>query len=331
MGNYVITLNKYGYDPFIDFIKAYAIVCVLIGHTFPYLNYLGYGLWAGMQVPLFILVQIFHVLKKDNPSFSLKRVLWRIYIPFLIIQTGIFITLTFCNSNIIIKTLIYRFVRGGGIGPGSYFPWIYLQIAVLLPFISQYITKSSLLKSAILSIIICEGCEVVVSLINLPDYIYRLLAIRYLFLFYLGYVLVKKGIIINIKTLTISLLSLATIIYFEYISVDDEPLFFNTAWKFHRWPCYYYVSTLGCYLLYHIYRTIAKIKFLNNTIKFLSKCSYEIFLIQMGVIAIFPSLDIISNEYLRLFIRISSIFLFSIAGGYLFNKYYSKLIGLLNL
>ena len=84
--NYTVTFNKSGYEPFIDFIKAYAILCVLMGHTFPYLKASGYSLWYGMQVPLFILVQIFHVLKKENYSFSVKKMLKRIVCPFLFIQ-----------------------------------------------------------------------------------------------------------------------------------------------------------------------------------------------------------------------------------------------------
>ena len=78
----VITFNKDGYDPFIDVIKAYAIICVLVGHTFPYLDKTGYCLWCDMQVPLFALVQVFHVFKKENQSFNCKKILWRIFIPF---------------------------------------------------------------------------------------------------------------------------------------------------------------------------------------------------------------------------------------------------------
>jgi len=67
-----VSFNKTGYDPFIDFIKAYAILCVLIGHTLPFTDYWGYGLWAGMQVPLFVLVQVFHGFKKDTIN-EIKR------------------------------------------------------------------------------------------------------------------------------------------------------------------------------------------------------------------------------------------------------------------
>lgn len=81
-----IVFNKTGYDPFIDFIKAYAIICVLLGHTFPYTHETGYYLWYGMQVPLFILVQTFHVFKKDVYHLNLKKTISRILLPFLFVQ-----------------------------------------------------------------------------------------------------------------------------------------------------------------------------------------------------------------------------------------------------
>lgn len=36
-----IQFNQTGYDPFLDFIKAFAIVSVLIGHTFPFIDKVG--------------------------------------------------------------------------------------------------------------------------------------------------------------------------------------------------------------------------------------------------------------------------------------------------
>lgn len=74
-----ISFNTKGYDVFIDFIKAYAIMCVLFGHTFLWLDKVGYGVWAGMQVPLFILVQAFHWYKKDKPVINFVKILKRVY------------------------------------------------------------------------------------------------------------------------------------------------------------------------------------------------------------------------------------------------------------
>ena len=109
-----ITFNKNGHDDFIDFIKAYAIICVLFGHTFIFLDQVGYALWAGMQVPLFVLVQSFHFFKKEKPSINLVKILKRVILPFFIVEVLSFFVAYFavgysCNE------LIDKFIRGGGV------------------------------------------------------------------------------------------------------------------------------------------------------------------------------------------------------------------------
>ena len=65
---------------------------------------------------------------------------------------------------------------------------------------------------------------------------------------------------------------------------------------------------------------------MEQCVKMLAKCSYEIFLVQMAVCVVFPSLDFIPNEGFRIATRIIFIFAFSILGGYLFNRYYKTLV-----
>lgn len=75
-GNKTISLNKDGYEPFIDFLKAYAILCVVVGHALPVAlyDYTLFYIWGGMQVPMFVLVQTFHVYKKDvRPRFDFSH------------------------------------------------------------------------------------------------------------------------------------------------------------------------------------------------------------------------------------------------------------------
>ena len=160
----------------------------------------------------------------------------------------------------------------------------------------------------------------------MPDSIYRLLAIRYFFLIYLGWIWVKDGIVINNKTILLSLASMAAIVYFEYFYVPIEPYFYDTAWRFHRWPCYYYVSHLLCYVIYLIYHKVSDCQLVMRSIKLLAKCSYEIFLLQMIILSIFPEMTFIENHYLRFCIRTTIIFTLCIYGGYLFNGAYSKFL-----
>lgn len=319
-----IELNKTGYEPFFDFLKAYAIICVLIGHTFPYLDKIGYPLWAGMQVPIFVLIQAFHVLKKPSSNLDFKKLFSRILLPYIIVLSGI--VLVYLSFGKLDNNQIIRGLIKGGYGPGSYYPWAYIQLAIILHYVRPLFEKWNVTRQTILWIAVCEGFEILESCINLPDPIHRLLAIRYLFLIYLSWRWVKEGIVINKRTVVLSILSGLSIAYFFYCDCNNEPLFYTTGWSCHRWPCYFYVSTLLCYLLHAIYVLVSKVTFVDKTIKFLAKCSYEIFLVQMAVIALLPRFGFIGNKYLALSLWITVVWTLSLAGGFVFNKVYSNIL-----
>jgi hypothetical protein len=199
-------------------------------------------------------------------------------------------------------------------------------MALILYWIKPWFQKGSLVQKCIVSILVCEAFEIIVSLIGMPDFLYRLLPIRYFFLIYLGYLWVERGIVINSKTIVLSLLSMLAIIYFSYFYVPTEPWFYDTAWYTHRWPCYFYVSTLLCYILYCLYKKLYHYEIVQKATRILARCSYEIFMLQMAVIALFPSMDFIENGILRTVVKITLIFIFSIVGGYYYNIIYNALL-----
>ena len=317
-----IELKKSGYEPFLDFLKAYAIICVLLGHTFiPFLNKIGYPFWGGLQVPIFALIQAFHILKKPSYSLNFKKLFIRIILPFFIFQIGII--LVFLIKNTSFNQIVNMLFWGGGYGPGSYYPWIYIQLVLILYLVRPILTKGNLVMQAIMWIGICEGFEIIESYANVSDLIHRLSATRYLFLIFLAWIWIKNGIVINKFTLFLSILSMFSIAYFLYCDFNNEPFFYNTVWSYHRWPCYFYVSILLCYLLNILYKMMSKVSCLDKAIKLLAKCSYEIFLVQMAVIAIFPSPYFIENKNFSLFLWILFVWTVSLIGGYFFNKVYS--------
>lgn len=189
-----------------------------------------------------------------------------------------------------------------------------------MAIVKPYFEKGSKSQNLIILLAICEGFEILSSIIGLPDWLYRLLAIRYFFLIYLGWLWVKEGIVINVKTISLSLLSMVAIIYFDYYYTPTEPWFFDTVWRCHRWPCYFYVSTLLCGLLYWIYLKTKGYSIVQNISKILAKCSYEIFLIQMVIIPMIPQMNHINSKFVGFGIRAVLIFIISIVGGYYFNR-----------
>lgn len=130
--------------------------------------------------------------------------------------------------------------------------------------------------------------------------------------------------------LLLSLLSLATIIYFRYFSVNDEPWFYNTAWKTARWPCYYYVANLYVYMLYLLWTAIKKYSFVSRCVKRIAASTYEIFLVQMSVIYLFhsDSLSGSSNSILQFIIWFIIVWAVSIGLGIKINELRLKKIKL---
>ena len=170
--------------------------------------------------------------------------------------------------------------------------------------------------------LICEGLEVLCSLVGFPDAVYRVLCVRYLFIFYLGWLWAKDGIRINWYTTLLSILSFISIIYFEYISINDEPWFYTTSWKYHRWPCYFFVANGLTALLYIVYNYFKSNRLITKCVKYLARASYEIFLLQMSLIWLYgyKSIPFINISLVQYVVWCALIWTASISGGVLLNK-----------
>lgn len=321
----IIQFDKDGYEPFFDYIKAYAIVCVLLGHTISSIDDMVSGLWVSMQVPLFVLLQSFHSLKKTKVTFDFSKLFWRIIAPFILVQAALFIILGVVGG--FDYQLIIGGVLKGGYGPGSYFPWVYLQLAIVLKIVHPILRKGSMVSQAFVAVLVCEVLEIICSVTDMPEWLYRLLAFRYLFLVFLAWIWVTKGVKMTRMTVALSILSALAIIYFEYFAGNGEPFFFNTECGYHRWPCFVYVSYLMTYLLYQLYLWMRKSSVVDRWVRMLSKCSYEIFLVQMAACICVPPIFNVTNMEVNFGLRVALIFFVSIVGGYLFNVMYGKLIG----
>ncbi len=86
------TLNKVGYEPFIDFLKGLCILWVICEHCMPLPAYVLFGYWGKMAVPVFLIIQSFHMYKKNNLALpGITNLYKRILQPFLIttLFTGI--------------------------------------------------------------------------------------------------------------------------------------------------------------------------------------------------------------------------------------------------
>ena len=279
-----VTLNKNGYDPFIDFIKGFCIVSVVLTHSLPTVcqDYLLFMLWGGMAVPLFLLIQVFHSYKAGLDSqkriLSLKMVK-RIVIPFLL--TLCFVGVVRVLKGHSINDVVVKFLMGEG-GPGSYYPWIYIEIAVLLALFRLFLKRLKCFQIFLFFGALSVLLEYFCSTTAIAPWLYRITFFRYVFLIALGIDWVYNGIRLDKKRLFLSIISVCFIVYFQYFNPDLEPFFFRTAWKSFHWVCYFYVAYLLMFALRLVYVRMSRL-WVNEFLLMCGKYSYEIFLFQMVV------------------------------------------------
>lgn len=137
-----IKLQREGYDPFIDYLKGACIFLVVLTHCLPHTEYILFPLWGDQAVPLFLLIQVFHAYKygvdKAVKMPNFVKLFNRIFKPFLLLllfEVFLLVVVLQRDPLQVIKTAII----GGGIGPGSYYVWIYIQFALLLPVMALII------------------------------------------------------------------------------------------------------------------------------------------------------------------------------------------------
>ncbi len=191
-----IPINKKGYDPFIDFLKGVSIVWVVITHCLPFQEYFLFSLWGAQAVPLFLLIQVFHTYKKEGSTihYPWRNVFKRIVMPFFVMFViSLVLKIILADNAIERLEVIKSAIASGGIGPGSYYVWIYIQFFLILPLLKPILDRMSMRNVFILFVLISIFTELCCSYLNLNERIYRLLLLRYMFLIPLGLQIVKSG------------------------------------------------------------------------------------------------------------------------------------------
>ena len=187
-------MDKRERDYSIDFVKGVAILFVILLHNMP--NESIYSIaYIGQAVPLFLLVSSYLTYggfqrKGFNGYFSarnVKKMLDRVFLPFFLL------IFSQCAIFYLLKGGVdwQRLYMQGGFGPGSYYPWIYLQCWLILPFVIFLVNCLSFRRSFVLFVGICALGEWFTCVFHVPDNVYKLLFYRYLFLLYLGCVILK--------------------------------------------------------------------------------------------------------------------------------------------
>lgn len=307
-------LTKNGYDPFIDYLKGLCIIFVIIHHCMPrfIMAKTAFFFWGASAVPIFLVIQVFHAYKKglENVTLNYLKIWNKIVWPFLLTELVILIIYIVRDHHLTFNNLLsdaIAMIKSGGYGPGSYYPFIYLQFAFILPIIA-WLFKYHNTYLCILFIITSQLSETACAYFHLSQLVYKLFFIRYLFLFYLGYLLSYKGFILNIYTFSISLICIAFSTYIVYSNQNFSPFLYDFVNPVCHWFSYIYIAFILLFLLKSIYYCIDSNTILRKYILKAGKYSYEIFLFQ---IVFFSVADEYVFKILKYFISNNNMYIIS--------------------
>lgn len=184
-------------------------------------------------------------------------------------------------------------IKIGGWGPGSYYPWEYLQIWVLCPFLYLVLNRKNKYEGILLLLIICVVLNIVCSIIKPIDRLYSILCIRHLFLAAIAYVWLKNKSYNKAFLIALGLFSLTYLEFFRRTNL--QPFIYNGEWHTQQYPTYFW-TLLFIGGLIAIWKRIYYFKWIKS-IYWLGVNSWEIFLLQMMIIGFLPFSHFSSYQY----------------------------------
>ena len=300
-----IEFCKNGYDPQIDYIKGLCILFVVLTHCMSReeLGRILFPYWGDTAVPIFLIIQVFHYYKNgiNLRMPNILKLCKRIIIPFVMMTVTMFA----------IQYFIYYNTTGGFFspslywdkrGPGSYYILIYLEFAFIIPFFAPLLHKISRKWLLVFFVIISQLFEYLCCIIQCPDYIYRITFFRYLFLIFIGYILVTKGLVVTKHTICGIIISVFFLYLFNYTNIDMEPIYYTSIsnWKCCHWICYIYIAYFFLWFLKYTHKKLSKYKKIQEFFVSMGRFSYEIYLFQIiyyATISIYVSKALSSVEY----------------------------------
>lgn len=265
---------------YIDFIKGVAIIGVILLHIIPkdylYRIYAHFYIWQ--SVPLFVFVSFFLIYKKMEQSSireyfskaSFQKLMHRIIIPYVLLQTVILFFLLAKGNYAAVENVVLI----GGAGPGSYCPYLYIQVWIIAPFLFVLLRKNLVLGGAIILFGSIIG-NFLFYMSEAPGRLESILLLRYLFLSVVAYIwLINKN-----NILWTYVLPLISVVYWLYgMNYEMTPWILTSGWwAGHQLPALFYTYFIVS-LLYAFYNRYGKVLIAIN---WFGRKSYEIFLLQL--------------------------------------------------
>ena len=261
----------------VDLLKGLAALAVLLLHALPvrWLMPSGSILHIGQSVPVFVLLQSY-LFFSGSRTWSWRKVVRRMVVPFAAVQ-ALLVLLLWRDPSWSVKAFVYA----GGSGPGAYYLWIYLQSLGALSLLGWALHRWGEERRALVWITVgwvaaTVALEALCFGLDVSATKYRLLAVRYLPLYLLGYWLTRPLDTRWVWACTAvgAAASLADV----YAGVRIAALPYWAG--FHALDFLYVFGLVR--LLWAAVRR-------NRFLEWCGRRSWDIFLVQMAFYAVFPS------------------------------------------
>lgn len=182
--------NKPLHIDWIDGAKGVAIISVFLLHSMPCLRETGWMLHIGQAVPVFLFLTAYltsiryESLENYYTQKRFLNIVRRILVPALVVLAVQILVCQISGHWWSWKSVI----KAGGMGPGSYYVWLYLQTWLILPLVIEFVKRVPVWCSFSVSLICAAFCEyafVPLQHLELAEQVYRLLPVRYLMVLYM--------------------------------------------------------------------------------------------------------------------------------------------------
>lgn len=270
----------------LDYLKAVAIIFVILLHStwteaqracifFPY--------GINLAVPVFMYVSGYVNMRSYERRTTDTIVDWirerlikqvmQLYLPFIFpFCLELWYMCVYKNLSVTFLGAMKLFLLGG-FGPGSYYVSILLQFAMVFPILF-YIVKKNEKWGAVVIILVQLCLEIVSTMMDLPDSIYRVLLFRYFVFILLGMLFYKHSHIAKSVLLLLTALGAAYIYIISYGGYT--PVIFKN-WTDTSMPTVLWLAAL-MYPVIHYMKSLPGI--IGNIVSTIGKSTYYIFMVQ---------------------------------------------------
>lgn len=285
----------------VDYLKAFAVLLVIINHSLSQAQQLKIGgpFWINMAVPIFMIVSGYtysmSLDRREIETFKgyfkkdliLSKIL-RIILPYLIVFLIEILVLSILPINwpttAVNPLPIFLSFLTGGSGPGGYYLPILIQLLFLFPLMF-FAFKDSQYKSIGLAFLVQFSFDILTNFLPISGGVYRLLIFRYLVFIIMGIALYHntdelkdKTKLSSKKKCLLMFLSALSLIYIFIVNYTGYKLVIFTKWTKTSLPTIF--LALGMVILGMKYLEIENKNKLTNIISKVGEASFHIFLAQ---------------------------------------------------